>query len=643
MLEENPQRKFIYVEQAFFYRWWNEQNPGVQQTVRNLVAEDRLVFINGGWCMNDEATTHYTAIIDQMSLGAENIYDLFGKVNTIGWHIDPFGHSNSHPALFTKMGFNAFFFSRIDYQDYALRNESKRLEMVWRGMKSYGKSADMFTSVMYDGYGPPTGFDFEWADGIAIQEDDRLFDYNIDSRADAWAKEMRKRSLAFRTNNIMIAFGSDFQYSNANVMFKNMDKLMRYINSKPYGLNMFYSTPAIYADYVHKANLTWDVKTDDFFPYADKPHAYWTGYFTSRASLKGMVRHSTNVLHAVDNLFSTSGLAFSQEIDTSTELDRIFRLAEAHAVTQHHDAVAGTEQQHVADDYALRLSVGFDHVINTFTNVISRLSQKSSSASLPPFEFCPLINQSICDPLQKNNFIPFVIYNPLAWDREEFVSIPVQNLQGILTVFDQNGSKIPISQNQFSNYQIVSFKATVPGLGFGTFFLENTHLASPRPQAKPKSIQSSESSEGIVVLENDYVKLDWGFDFQLRSFTNKKENITIKLTQTFLWYNASAGNNNASDQASGAYIFRPNGTTPFEINAKPSLSLTQFAFYQEMKQVYANWVTVIFRLWPNSSHVEVESTIGYIPLLNSPNLVANMNVFCLIEKFQLTMDLEKKL
>jgi hypothetical protein len=28
--------------------------------------------------------------------------------------------------------------------------------------------------------------------------------------------------------------------------------------------------------------VTLPTKDDDFFPYASDPHAYWTGYFTSR-------------------------------------------------------------------------------------------------------------------------------------------------------------------------------------------------------------------------------------------------------------------------------------------------------------------------------------------------------------------------
>lgn len=37
-------------------------------------------------------------------------------------------------------------------------------------------------------------------------------------------------------------------------------------------------------------------------------------------------------------------------------------LADALAIAQHHDAVSGTEKQHVADDYAKRLSIGYNEV-----------------------------------------------------------------------------------------------------------------------------------------------------------------------------------------------------------------------------------------------------------------------------------------
>ena len=38
-LDENPDRRFIYVEIAFFWRWWNEQSDETRNIVKQLVNE----------------------------------------------------------------------------------------------------------------------------------------------------------------------------------------------------------------------------------------------------------------------------------------------------------------------------------------------------------------------------------------------------------------------------------------------------------------------------------------------------------------------------------------------------------------------------------------------------------------------------
>ena len=60
---------FIYVETAFLWRWYLQQDEQMIATLENLVNEGRLEFIGGGWSMNDEACVHYNAVVDQMSLG----------------------------------------------------------------------------------------------------------------------------------------------------------------------------------------------------------------------------------------------------------------------------------------------------------------------------------------------------------------------------------------------------------------------------------------------------------------------------------------------------------------------------------------------------------------------------------------------
>ncbi len=50
-LEANPDRKFIYVEQAFYQRWWREADDSTQSRMQQLYASGQLDFVNGGWCM----------------------------------------------------------------------------------------------------------------------------------------------------------------------------------------------------------------------------------------------------------------------------------------------------------------------------------------------------------------------------------------------------------------------------------------------------------------------------------------------------------------------------------------------------------------------------------------------------------------
>lgn len=41
-LDENPDRKFIYVEMGFFWRWWLQQSGDIQDKVIQFVNEGKL-------------------------------------------------------------------------------------------------------------------------------------------------------------------------------------------------------------------------------------------------------------------------------------------------------------------------------------------------------------------------------------------------------------------------------------------------------------------------------------------------------------------------------------------------------------------------------------------------------------------------
>jgi lysosomal alpha-mannosidase len=121
-LSKNSTYKFSIVEVAFLYRWWNQANETQRQRMKTLYNNGQIEFLNGGWCMSDEAAPYYEDVIDQMTIGHRWLKETFGAIPTAAWHIDPFGHQSSSASMFSQMGMQAFFFARIDYQD-----KSKRL------------------------------------------------------------------------------------------------------------------------------------------------------------------------------------------------------------------------------------------------------------------------------------------------------------------------------------------------------------------------------------------------------------------------------------------------------------------------------------------------------------------------------------
>ena len=64
-----------------------------------------------------------------------------------------------------------------------------------------------------------------------MQTDPRLEDVNYKSEVDGIVKfALGAYSHAPQTNHFQFKMGSDFQYENANEWFKNLDKLIHYIN-----------------------------------------------------------------------------------------------------------------------------------------------------------------------------------------------------------------------------------------------------------------------------------------------------------------------------------------------------------------------------------------------------------------------------
>ncbi|XP_054805405.1 probable alpha-mannosidase At5g13980 isoform X2 [Prosopis cineraria] len=627
-------RKFIYVEQAFFQRWWREQSEAVQNTVKQLVNSGQLEFINGGMCMHDEAATHYIDMIDQTTLGHRFLKQEFNVTPRIGWQIDPFGHSAVQAYLLSaEVGFDSLFFARIDYQDRAKRKGDKSLEVVWRASKSLGSSAQIFSGAFPENYEPPSNFYYEVNDNSPIVQDDiDLFDYNVPQRVNEFVSAAISQANITRTNHIMWTMGTDFKYQYANSWFRQMDKFIHYVNQDG-RVHALYSTPSIYTDAKYAANKAWPIKTEDYFPYADRINAYWTGYFTSRPALKGYVRAMSGYYLAARQLEYYKGKSASGPKTDS--------LADALAIAQHHDAVSGTEKQHVANDYAKRLSMGYteaEKVVAASLACITETTSKSGCNS-PQTQFhqCPLLNISYCPASEVNlsngKNLVVVVYNPLGWKREDVIRIPV--ISEIVNVRDSSGKEIesqllPILHASLAlrNYHAkaylgvspsvspkywLAFSASVPPLGFSTYYISSSKQSGSAVISDRQTEYESGSQDQSFEVGPGNLKLVYsGNEGKLTDYINTRSKVKESVNQTYTFYAGYGNDHTQTAQASGAYIFRPNGTYPIKSEGK--LTVLRGPIIHEVHQEITSWIYQITRLYKGTEHAEVEFIVGPIPI-----------------------------
>jgi len=441
-------KRFVYVEMSFFTKWWREQNEQMRSVVRRLVDEGRLEFINGGWCMNDEATVNYLSTIEQMTLGLKFLNETFGQCAhpKVGWQIDPFGHSNEQASLFAQFGFDGMYFTRISYLDKQRRTDTKSLDLIWHGDKALpGQTGSIYTNVFRDNYDAPAGYCFDvFCKDDLIVDNKQSFEYNLDERGQHLIDYIRKYANNKLTNQVLIPFGGDFQYSAAGQNFKSIDKLLKYIGETAPDINVFYSTPSCYQmalyNEVFQKDLKLPEKYDDFMPYDSSSTVWWSGYFTSKPSVKLYEREVANLLQ-VARLVSLENLieVGRRERDSNQkpqlveakvraatmkqladhELQCLAPLWEVLGDLQHHDAITGTEKEQVNRDYVRRAYLASKNCAKLMGNIKREKYSDSLNRTAPLYEqltisgrkynldpvfleetsFCSL-NISQCEPLE---------------------------------------------------------------------------------------------------------------------------------------------------------------------------------------------------------------------------------------------------
>lgn len=163
-------------------------------------------------------------MIDQTTLGHDFLKKELGVVPSVGWQIDPFGHSATQMGLMTSgMGFNALYFGRIHYVELENRQRGGECEGLWESTVG-GKKETVFwgLSGSFGGnYGAPEGFCFD-----VLCDDDPLVGQKevvLQKRIEKFLHLMAEQASRTKGRDIMLTMGMDFQFSQARKNYQNCE------------------------------------------------------------------------------------------------------------------------------------------------------------------------------------------------------------------------------------------------------------------------------------------------------------------------------------------------------------------------------------------------------------------------------------
>ena len=385
-LVQSPRRVYS-VECMFFLRMFWERHTELQDTIRRLVNENRLRMTSSGVTSADTLTTDAEAILRDLAIGQEWLRknDLRSEPR-LAYFPDCFGHTPALPVLLIAAGFTMTAFSRLDgmymvgcdYESQSafprlgssaeiLQKREKCLDFLWRGADGSQVLAHW------------NAFTYGQGDMIAYRGLARVYllprflyfsdrsDRHVANRIRQYVSQLQPLS---RTPYLFCPIGIDFV-----APVPDLVSLLDRYNERHYPETGTWVVNAGLDDYLELVNFH-----RDLLPVLElDPNPYWTGFYTSRPSLKKRSQVLLNRLLAVEGAVvheMTHSVKTQQPAKSSLpDLSGAWWSA---ATANHHDFITGTSPDRVAATDQIPM---LDQAINAVNAALTQTRRDTTAES----------------------------------------------------------------------------------------------------------------------------------------------------------------------------------------------------------------------------------------------------------------------
>ena len=121
----------------------------------------------------------------------------------------------------------------------------------------------------------------------------------------------------YKTPHLIMMVGSKTNFEDAETYYHQLDQIIERFNKLHQDVQLLHSTLSFVDEVIQYHDIEHEANYFDMMPLTDKHQNWFTGLYSSRENLKGLIKHAGESLSANNKLFS------SMILHGETKMDRV--------------------------------------------------------------------------------------------------------------------------------------------------------------------------------------------------------------------------------------------------------------------------------------------------------------------------------
>lgn len=378
LMEEYPEMVFG-LGQAHLHQLVERQYTELFKGVKQRVAEGRWELLGGMWAEPDCNLPSGESLVRQILYGKRYFRQVFGVENEIAWLLSSNGFNANLPQLLSKAGFKYFVASKLLMND---ANKFPYQTFWWQGIDR--------SKIL--SYIPP----------LAPEQFTST-------------KELKKSWDAFVQKETAQDYLLIYGYGDGKVgPTKEHLEVLRVFKNVP-GVPKTRSSSVL--EFFKHAEQTQEIPTWTNELYLEKHR----GTYTTNAAVKQLNRLSETALANAEVLATLASLAGAPVSRRKYPQEDIENAWKQLLVLQDRNVLSGTFIADANED----VQTHFRTIADTTSRLANRIADTLTEA-----------------PKKRGNQYHFTLFNPLSWERSDYVVLSIKSSEKLFTILDDKGTEI---------------------------------------------------------------------------------------------------------------------------------------------------------------------------------------------------------